>query len=623
LTISCAASEPSALIVKFYEKIDDKRGGLEELVFNFGRWILCASARAKRPECRSAGIMRRFPNSLFARFALVQFLGGAILSLLLQIAFEYRFLKLTDIPMWDSPHSVWSLESGVLGVSAVACGSMLFLAWVLRETIAPQMNALTRAAEKVRSTGFGMEVPSPRYAPDEIRRLTDTFNDMVAEVAAHRATLEHRVQERMSDLENANQKLRDHIADRWRIEQNLEERTSFLNALVENNPLAVVAFNSEGLIQLCNPAFEHLFQYPQKDILGARLDQLISDDRTRSESQEMVHRAIAGEAIHLTTQRKRRDGSTVYVEFYGVPLIAHGVRLGGLALYQDITERKLLESQLVQAQKLESIGHLAAGIAHEINTPIQYVGDNTSFLKESFENLVKIFDCQKKLLCAVKELGVVPTLVADAESTADEIDVDYLWKEIPRAIEQSAEGVKRVATIVRAMKEFSHPSGDQMKEVDINHAIESTLTVSRNEWKYSAEMSTDFDPALPLVRCLADEFNQVILNLVVNAAHTIGDVQKRNGGNKGRITVKTRRDGEWAEIRVTDTGAGIPEEIHSKIFTPFFTTKEVGKGTGQGLAIAHSVVVKKHGGNISFETVEGQGTTFIVRIPIKGKPESN
>lgn len=568
--------------------------------------------------------MKPSANSLLGRLALVQLLGTIIIALLVQIFLEYNFGRLRSgvaPASWDS--AVRRLELDELAAIAVGFVSVLLLLWLLSHSITHKLHQLTQAAQALNSDGVGVEIGDTPHALDELKELVKAFNAMVREVAVRRASLEQSVQERMADLENANQALRDHIADRWRIEQNLEERTSFLNALVENNPLAVVAYDSQILIQLCNPAFESLFQCKQKEILGTRLDVLIPLPPHDPQSDEIVRKAAAGEFVHVTTQLPRRDGSVIHVEFYGVPLVAHGVHLGRLVIFQDITGRKLLEAQLVQAQKLESIGHLAAGIAHEINTPIQYVGDNTTFLKESFEGLVKLFNAQNNLLAIVREAGIAPDAVKEAERTAQEVDIDYLWKEIPRAIEQSAEGVKRVATIVRAMKEFSHPSSEDMKEIDINHAIESTLTVSRNEWKYSSEMATDFDQGLPLVRCLADEFNQVILNLVVNAAHAIGDVQKGNGGDKGRITVSTRRDGDWAEIRVQDTGTGIPKEIRSKIFSPFFTTKGVGKGTGQGLAIAHSVVVKKHGGSITFDSVEGQGTTFIVRIPIKGKPESN
>ena len=167
------------------------------------------------------------------------------------------------------------------------------------------------------------------------------------------------------------------------------------------------------------------------------------------------------------------------------------------------------------------------------------------------------------------------------------------------------------------MKEFSHPGTKEKIAVDLAKTIQSTITVASNEWKYVAELVTEFDPALPQVSCLPGEFNQVVLNLIVNAAHAIADVVGEAGNGKGTITVSTRRDGEWAEIRIRDSGTGIPEHARAKIFDPFFTTKGVGKGTGQGLAIAHSVIVEKHGGTIHFETETGKGTTFVIRIPIQ------
>ena len=201
----------------------------------------------------------------------------------------------------------------------------------------------------------------------------------------------------------------------------------------------------------------------------------------------------------------------------------------------------------------------------------------------------------------------------------DQADAAYLLEEIPRAIDQTLEGVGRVAALVNAMKEFSHPDTKEKSLLDLNRAIAGTLTVARNEWKYVAELETDFDPSLPPVSCHPGEFNQVILNLIVNAAHAIGDVARQGGRKMGTIRVQTRKCADWAEIRIEDTGTGIPEKVRSRIFDPFFTTKEIGKGTGQGLAIARSVIVDKHGGSLHFETEEGRGTTFIVRLPYEGK----
>jgi signal transduction histidine kinase len=207
--------------------------------------------------------------------------------------------------------------------------------------------------------------------------------------------------------------------------------------------------------------------------------------------------------------------------------------------------------------------------------------------------------------------------VEDAEKAAD---LAYLAEEIPKAITQSLEGVGRVSDIVRAMKDFSHPGASGKEAIDLSKAIESTVTVARNEWKYVADMVTDFDPALPPVPCLVGEFNQVILNIVVNAAHAIADVIGDHTDKRGTIRITTRRDNKWAEIRISDTGTGIPEQHRSRVFDHFFTTKAVGKGTGQGLSIAHAVVTEKHGGSIALETEMGKGTTFIIRLPIE--PES-
>jgi signal transduction histidine kinase len=285
-------------------------------------------------------------------------------------------------------------------------------------------------------------------------------------------------------------------------------------------------------------------------------------------------------------------------------------------------ERHEMEIQLRHAQKLESIGQLAAGIAHEINTPTQFIGDNLHFLQDAFNDLFGLLGKQNRLLEAAKAQSFAPELTQEIEETIDAITLTDLEKEVPLSISQANSGVQRVSKIVQAMKDFSHPGTESKILLDINRAIESTLTVCRNEWKYVADLQTDFDGSLPQILCLPGEFNQAILNIVVNAAHAIG--AKENGKSMGTIGVKTSRNGEWAEIRISDTGTGIPEAVRSRVFDPFFTTKEVGKGTGQGLAIARSVVVDKHQGEVFFETEMGKGTTFVIRLPqAESKPAQN
>src|ERR1700677_202644 len=268
-------------------------------------------------------------------------------------------------------------------------------------------------------------------------------------------------------------------------------------------------------------------------------------------------------------------------------------------------DSQMMEVQLRQAQKLEAIGQLAAGIAHEINTPTQYVGDNTRFIEESWAMLAKVLHSHQELLRALKEDCLTIDMAASVADLVAGADLEYLYEQIPAAIKATLEGVERVAKIVRAMKEFSHPGSKEKAVANLNKAIESTAAVARNEWKYVADLKLDLDPALLPVPCFLGEFNQSILNLVINAAHAIGDVVKEHPGTKGTITIQTRREGNQVEIRVSDTGGGIPEAVRPRIFEPFFTTKGVGKGSGQGLSIVYASIVKKHGGSVSFETQAG------------------
>jgi PAS domain S-box-containing protein len=314
-----------------------------------------------------------------------------------------------------------------------------------------------------------------------------------------------------------------------------------------------------------------------------------------------------------------KDGSKIWLTMSIRAIRQNGVIIRYEGMCEDITERKQLREQLLQAQKLESVGQLAAGIAHEINTPTQYIGDNVRFLDDAFQDLKSLLGNYERLLTAAKGNALSSETLQEVGKAVERIDTAYLLEEIPKAIEQTLEGVTRVSKIVNAMREFSHPSTKEKIPLDLNHAISTTITVARNEWKYVADLETEFDPLLPPVPCLPGEFNQVILNIIVNAAHAIDDVIKKGGPQKGNIKVQTIHCIAWAEIRIQDTGSGIPKSVQSRIFDPFFTTKEIGKGTGQGLSIARSVVVDKHGGSIRFETEEGKGTTFIIRLPYDGQ----
>jgi PAS domain S-box-containing protein len=291
--------------------------------------------------------------------------------------------------------------------------------------------------------------------------------------------------------------------------------------------------------------------------------------------------------------------------------VAAGREAGGVVLLaSDVTEYRLLQTQLAQAQKLESIGQLAAGIAHEINTPMQYIGDNVRFLCDSWPAVHDVLACASRL-----DGGSTGELAAALARA----DLGYVSTEVPHAIAQTLEGIDRISGIVRAMRELSHPGTGERVPIDVNRVIETTINVARHEWKNVCEIVTDLSPALPAVPCLPGDLNQVILNLLVNAAQAIADagpLDQTQTHAQARIAIETQHSGDEIEITVTDTGPGIPDAIRDRVFDPFFTTKEVGRGTGQGLAIAHNIVVHKHQGRIWFDTQAGAGTTFHVRLPL-------
>ena len=286
-----------------------------------------------------------------------------------------------------------------------------------------------------------------------------------------------------------------------------------------------------------------------------------------------------------------------------------GASAGRCAFVRDLTESRRMQVELHQAQKLEAVGQLAAGIAHEINTPIQFIGDNTQFLQDAFSGLSTFADLLGR--CAQ---ALPPESREELRRAEEQLDLAYLREQVPGTIARTLQGVQRVATIVRAMREFAHPDQREMVAADLNRSIQATLDVARNEYKYVADVETDFGE-LPLVTCFAGDLNQVVLNIIVNAAHAVADVVKGTR-NKGKIRVATRRDGGEVVVTISDTGTGIPEPIRKKVFDPFFTTKEVGRGTGQGLAIARNIM-EKHHGSIGFETEPGKGTTFVLRVPVE------
>ncbi|MEI9937817.1 MAG: ATP-binding protein [Pseudomonadota bacterium] len=403
-------------------------------------------------------------------------------------------------------------------------------------------------------------------------------------------------------------------------ERKTREAQSFTNAallaVMDCAPAFILAVDVEGKIQFINRV---LPQYTKEQVIGSSwLFYLRPEEHQAQEARLRRIVATGMFEVYETVVSGPREETLCFSAHMG-PMRLHGRVVGAVLVSQDVTELKRAQADSAGAQRLAAIGTLASGIAHEINTPIQFVNDSVHFLREASQHTLELVErlltVNRLALADAKgpELQQASLLAREAE---EQSDLPYLLENVPAAFERCLDGLERVGTIVRSMKEFAHPSQHEMTPIDLNRTIQATFTIAAGEYKYVANLESDFGE-LPPVVCYPNEINQVVLNLIVNASHAIADVVKE--GNKGTIKVQTRRDGDDVVISISDSGGGIPEDIAERVFDPFFTTKAVGKGTGQGLALAWAVVKEKHGGEIRFTSAPGQGTTFFIRLPIAGR----
>jgi PAS domain S-box-containing protein len=416
----------------------------------------------------------------------------------------------------------------------------------------------------------------------------------------------------------------------------LELRDSALAATTTHFLIADVRRRGWPIVYV-NRAIAADHGYEPDELLGKSPIFLNPPEHNGAALEELNEGMRLGKTVCTRVISRRKDGSVFWAGITLAPIRdPNGQVTHYLGMGDDITARleeqereKLLQSRLTAevqereriacelqfAQKLESVGRLAAGIAHEINTPIQYVGDSVQFLQSAQAEIDRLLGACNAAFDRITAGEPSATALEDLRKARESSDLDFFSTEIPKAFERTLEGVQRVADIVRAMKEFAHPGQGEQSAADINHAIVTTLTVARSEYKYCAQVETHLG-VLPDVVCNVGELNQVFLNLIVNAAHAIRESGK--DANTGLITIRTERVRDRVLIHVKDNGCGIPQENIDKVFDPFFTTKEAGRGTGQGLAIARSIVADKHGGLIEIQSEPGLGTSFIVSLPIEG-----
>ncbi|MCF8479359.1 MAG: FIST C-terminal domain-containing protein [Rhodospirillum sp.] len=431
-----------------------------------------------------------------------------------------------------------------------------------------------------------------------------------------RSRTETNLNEHLADITDSSDKDVAAVALHARVERSLRKERSRLEAVMDSLFDGVLVVDGVGRVEKCNGAARRLLDVANP--VGENLDSLlhwIVDREARSFHGAVIREviqsgvAVANDDATFTLS----DGRSMAVAFAVVSLGEDCEKGGAVISFRSIDALKRAQGEALQASRLASVGQLATGVAHEINTPVQYIGDNLRFLRESAADLSAALG----EIAERASRGDVPRdVAADLRAIYEGHEVEYLVGEVPEAITQSLDGVDRVSHIVRSMKDFSHPGTTAPTSTDINAALESTLTVTRNEWKHIAEVETDFDPALPPILCFAADLNQVFLNLIINATHAIADAVEEGG--VGRITLSTRTQGDWVEIRIADSGKGVPPDLRERIFDPFFTTKAVGKGTGQGLSISMDVIANKHGGTLILDPDATGGACFVIRLPVGG-----
>jgi signal transduction histidine kinase/HAMP domain-containing protein len=480
----------------------------------------------------------------------------------------------------------------LIGLVALLMGCAA--AWLVGTSFGRRVNRIRHRAARV-AGGDLNDAPLADTSSDEIGQLAHDFRAMVLKLHEAYAGIERQVVERTQALRASHEQNRA-----------LLETT---NAVPWEMDATTLRFTYIG------PQVAALFRTP----VESWSDRAAWTGQIDPEDVPATVRAFEQTAVEqkdrvVEFRIHRPGGRPLWLRALIAPVPdAPTPRLRGFMF--DVTERLELEVELQQAQKLESVGRLASGIAHEINTPVQFISDSVHFVRGAIDDALSALERYGKI-DASSDQPAVGDMLREVHEAAEAADLEYFAQNAPQALDRALEGLGRVATIVRSMKQFAHPDGQGAALADLNAALESTLIIARAEYKEVADVQTRLAD-LPSVNCHVGELNQAFLNIVVNAAHAIGDVVKANGG-RGLITVATRRDGDDAVVEISDTGGGIPAAIQARIFDPFFTTKEVGRGTGQGLAIARRSVMEKHGGTLTFQTEAGQGTTFIIRVPIAG-----
>lgn len=493
------------------------------------------------------------------------------------------------------------IEIALVAIFGVLLGNML----------TGQLREIQRGARRVAAGELGYRIPV--RGRDELADTARSFNAMSD-------ALEHYA----SNLQEA----------RKLAEQRRDVAESTLHDAIANLSEGVIIADQAGVVTRVNKTFRRTHM----EVMAAHEPASLSDiDGTISAFVAVSADGLATVEDLARTPRMSgtlnrfgaaREGDQWTIRYhdgrtflYSASGMANGGRVIAAsevtAIYDAEETARKLQREHMQGQKLEAIGTLAGGIAHELNTPIQFIGDNLHYISDACAGLLKIVGAHEALISDLGKGTVDSDALARLRNDAVECDTAFLREELPLAIQQSSDGIVQMANIVLAMKEFAYPTAKEKSPVGVNHALERALLVSRNEWKYVADIDRALTEPEPVALVNEGELNQVLLNIVVNAAHAISSAER----TQGKITVRTYVRDEFVTIEIGDNGTGIPEEIRDRVFEQFFTTKDVGKGTGQGLALCNEFIANRNDGRLHFETLPDQGTTFFIELPIAHPPQ--
>ncbi len=470
----------------------------------------------------------------------------------------------------------------VIIISAVLASFMIF-------NLKKRLQKLTTATLGLASGNLDIRIGE--QGRDEISQVAQAFDKMASSLQ----TLNSELDERLEEVDTANFRRGITLAAARVVEWEYEPKSrSFSLAKHWRSELGIQSTNttSQGFLTEIHTDDRRKLLLVLANFLQ-RTDELIEvPARVKTSSEEERWVLIRGQLIDYENEI-----------------------IGGVIL--DITEQKKLELKLSQTNRLESMGQLSAGIAHEINTPMQYIRHNLEFMNKASSRMADYQQNCEELIVSLPTGREKDQIMDNLKKCKEELKIEKLQNRFPIALDDALQGVTAVSTIIKAMKDFSHRDKEEKVETDLNKVIKTSIDVSRHEWKNVAEIRRDLNEEIPLVPAYQGELNQVMLNIIVNAAHALSDYMKETDDHVGLIIVETRENLEenCVEVEISDNGPGIPEEIREKVFDQFFTTKEVGRGTGQGLAICHQIVVNRHGGDLTVNSEEGKGTSFTIKLP--------